>query len=127
MYRLSIYGKESIMNESKNLLSGYTNMLLLKLLESKDMYGYEMIEELAKRSDNSFSLKAGTLYPLLHSLEKDGMITSYEGNADSTRIRKYYGITKKGKKMLEEKTTEWKTHSSKINQVLEGGAKFVAI
>lgn len=115
------------MKESKNLLSGYTNMLLLKLLESKDMYGYEMIEELAKRSDNSFSLKAGTLYPLLHSLEKDGMITSYEGNADSTRVRKYYGITKKGKKMLEEKTTEWKTHSSKINQVLEGGAKFVAI
>lgn len=115
------------MKESKNLLSGYTTMLLLRLLEDKDMYGYEMIEELAKRSDDTFSLKAGTLYPLLHSLEKDGMIKSYEGNTDSARVRKYYSITKKGKKMLEEKTNEWKINASKINQILEGGAKFATI
>jgi DNA-binding PadR family transcriptional regulator len=115
------------MKESKNLLSGYTTMLLLKLLEDKDMYGYEMIEELSKRSDDIFSLKAGTLYPLLHSLEKDGMINSYEGNTDGARVRKYYSITKNGRKMLNEKTNEWKTNASKINQILEGGAKFATI
>ena len=53
----------------KSLISGNTDMLILKLLEKQDMYGYQMIEELAKQSDHTFELKAGTLYPLLHLLE----------------------------------------------------------
>ena len=57
------------MNVDKSLISGSTTMLLLKLLAEKDMYGYEMIEVLRERSENVFELKAGTLYPLLHSLE----------------------------------------------------------
>ena len=76
------------MKENKNLLSGYTTMLILKLLDDKDMYGYQMIDELAKRSDDIFSLKAGTLYPLLHTLENDGMINSYEESVDNGRVRK---------------------------------------
>ena len=52
----------------KSLVSGSTALLILRLLEEKDMYGYEMIELLRKRSKNVFELKAGTLYPLLHSL-----------------------------------------------------------
>ncbi len=54
------------------------SMLLLKLLEEQDMYGYEMIKELEFRSENVFSLKEGTLYPVLHGLETDGAIESYE-------------------------------------------------
>ena len=53
----------------KTLVSGSMSMLILKLLSEKDMYGYEMIDTLRKRSENVFELKAGTLYPLLHSLE----------------------------------------------------------
>jgi PadR family transcriptional regulator PadR len=83
-----------------------------------------MIEELAKRSDNTFSLKAGTLYPLLHTLEEQGMINSYEENADSERVRKFYSITKKGRGMLKDKKDEWNTFTSAINQVLQGGAEF---
>ena len=66
------------MSVDKTLLSGSTSMLLLKLLEEKDLYGYEMIESLRARSNNVFELKAGTLYPLLHSLEEKGFLTSYE-------------------------------------------------
>lgn len=55
----------------KSLISGNTDMLILKLLEKQDMYGYQMIEELAKQSDHTFELKAGTLYPLLHLLEQE--------------------------------------------------------
>lgn len=109
---------------NKGLLSGSTTMLLLRLLEERDMYGYQMIEELAKRSNQTFSLKAGTLYPLLHTLEEQNMINSYDQVADSTRIRKYYSITSKGKKMLLEKKEEWQSYSSAINQVLKGGASF---
>ena len=53
----------------KNIPSGGTAMLLLKLLEEGDMYGYQMVETLRQRSDHTFDLKAGTLYPLLHTLE----------------------------------------------------------
>jgi PadR family transcriptional regulator PadR len=62
------------MKIEKSLLSGSTPLLVLALLKDSDMYGYEMIEELAKRSDNTFQLKEGTLYPLLHTLEKEGFI-----------------------------------------------------
>lgn len=113
-----------MMTINKSLLTGSTTLLILKLLDDKDMYGYQMIEELARRSDNTFSLKAGTLYPLLHNLEDQGMINSYDENVDSARIRKYYSITKKGKKMLSEKTEEWETYSSAVNQVLRGGTNF---
>ncbi|SCG82526.1 PadR-like family transcriptional regulator [Proteiniborus sp. DW1] len=115
------------MSINKSLLTGSAAMLILKLLEDEDMYGYQMIEELAKRSNDTFSLKAGTLYPLLHDLEKKGMITSYEKNADNARVRKYYSITKKGKGLLVEKKEEWKSYSSAINQVLEGGGNFATI
>ncbi len=115
------------MTINKSLLTGSTTMLILKLLEDQDMYGYQMIEELAKRSDNTFSLKAGTLYPLLHTLEEQEMISSYEENVDSARVRKYYSITKKGKGMLSEKKNEWQAYISAVNQVLQGGENFETI
>ena len=62
----------------KSLVSGSTTMLVLKLLEEKDMYGYEMIDTLRGKSKNVFELKAGTLYPLLHGLEEKGLVESYE-------------------------------------------------
>ncbi|MBQ2985560.1 MAG: helix-turn-helix transcriptional regulator, partial [Clostridia bacterium] len=80
----------------KTLVTRSTSMLILKLLENQDMYGYQMIEELARRSDDTFSLKAGTLYPLLHDLEKEGAIHCCEGSA-AGRIRKYYSLTKAGR------------------------------
>lgn len=105
----------------KTLLAGSTATLILKLLDGQDMYGYQIIVELARRSDNTFQLKAGTLYPLLHGLEKKGLLESYEEHADSARIRKYYRLTGKGKKYLKEKTAEWKAYSKAVDQVLEGG------
>ena len=53
------------MKVNKNMVSGNTAMLILKLISEKDMYGYEMIDTLSKRSDNVFELKVGTLYPCL--------------------------------------------------------------
>ena len=109
------------MTIDKTLLAGSSAILILKLLEGQDMYGYQIIEELARRSDNTFQFKAGTLYPLLHGLEKKGLLESYEENADSARVRKYYRLTNKGRKHLKEKTAEWKEYSSAVSKILEGG------
>ena len=108
------------MKIDKSLITGSTTMLILKLLEEKDMYGYEMIEELEKQSNNTFTLKAGTLYPILHTLEQKGILISYEQQLENSKIRKYYNITKSGKLFLKEKCKEWDTYSGAVNQVLRG-------
>lgn len=112
---------------NKSLQTGSTTMLILKLIEKKDMYGYQMIETLAEQSKNIFALKAGTLYPLLHGLEEQEFVSSYEKNVDTERIRKYYSITPKGKKQLKERQNEWNTFSAAVNLVLNGGAEFAAM
>ena len=104
----------------KSLLTGSMTMLILKLLSEKDMYGYEMIDTLRKKSQNVFELKAGTLYPLLHGLEERGMLKVYEQEFLG-KTRKYYSITKEGKKLLKSKTEEWNEYSGAIANVLAMG------
>lgn len=104
----------------KTLMSGSITMLLLRLLAEKDMYGYEMIDTLRKKSNNVFELKAGTLYPLLHGLESKGLLTSYEQEY-AGKTRKYYCITKEGRGMLAQKKEEWNEYQTAIAKVLAMG------
>ena len=108
------------MKINKELLKGSTTMLILNLLKSQNMYGYQMTKELSNRSEKVFELREGTLYPILHSLEEKGMIESYWEESTSARKRKYYAITKEGKKLLKEKQVEWELYSNSINKVLGG-------
>ena len=104
----------------KTLVSGSMTMLILRLLSEKDMYGYEMIDALRKKSQNVFELKAGTLYPLLHGLEDKGLLTVYESEY-AGKTRKYYRITKEGTKVLEKKMNEWKEYQGAVSNVLAMG------
>lgn len=104
----------------KTLVSGSMTMLLLKLLDERDMYGYEMIDTLRKKSNNVFELKAGTLYPLLHGLEEKGVLRSYEQDF-AGKTRKYYSITKEGRGLLEKKTEEWNEYHTAVCNVLAMG------
>lgn len=115
------------MGIDKTLVTRSTSLMLLKLLEQEDMYGYRMIEELAKRSDQTFSLKAGTLYPLLHTLHEQGYVECYEKTAESGRVRKYYTLTKNGHRALAEKQAEWTSFSSAVDKVLTGGCGLASV
>lgn len=99
---------------------GSTTMLVLALLKDKEMYGYQIIEELERRSNNVFQMKEGTLYPILHTLEKDKFVTSKEREASNGRTRRYYHITTQGLKALEEKKAEWSVYSSAVTAILAG-------
>ena len=103
----------------KSLISGSTGMLILRLLEDKDMYGYEMIDTLRGRSNNVFELKAGTLYPLLHSMEEKGWLDVYE-QEHGGKMRKYYHLTRDGRKQLKAKKEEWEEYSAAVVNVLGG-------
>lgn len=106
------------MAANKAWISGSVKMLLLKLLSEKDMYGHEMITTLRKRSQNVFELKAGTLYPLLHTMEEEELLTSYEEEVLG-KTRKYYRITKNGERLLKSKEEEWKEYSTAVTAVLK--------
>lgn len=114
------------MKIDKGLMAGSGTMLALSLLEGGDMYGYQMIEELSRRSSGLFQMKEGTLYPILHGLEREKYLTSYQLAAPTGRMRKYYKITKKGKKLLDSKRTEWEAFHQGVDQVLSGGANALA-
>ncbi|MEY8394867.1 helix-turn-helix transcriptional regulator [Lachnospiraceae bacterium 45-P1] len=101
----------------KSLISGSMTMLILRLLSDGDMYGYEMIDTLRKRSQNVFELKAGTLYPLLHGLEEKGLLRVYEKDHGG-KTRKYYSITKEGRGLLAKKTEEWEKYAAAVSNVL---------
>jgi len=105
------------MKISKELLKGSSSILVLSVLKNEDLYGYRIIKEIELRSDGTFYMSEGTLYPVLHALEKEGYLKSYWEEYDG-RKRKYYHITKKGLKQLQEKKKEWNLYSSSVNRVL---------
>lgn len=106
------------MKINKELLKGSTTILILSLLNRKNMYGYEMIKEIELKSKNVFLFKEGTLYPILHTLENENYIESYWDSSQGARKRKYYAITESGRKILLEKEKEWKLFSSTVNNLL---------
>ena len=110
------------MTVDKSRLAGSTTMLVLKLLDGQDMYGYQMIEELSRRSERAFALKTGTLYPLLHALEQKGLITARDEASAAGRPRRYYHLTDAGRRRLCEKEAEWRAYTTAVARVLKGGA-----
>ena len=87
------------MRYSKELLKGSTPILVMSVLKGQDLYGYKIIRELEMRSDNVFEMSEGTLYPILHSLEKEKFLVSYWEEVDGRR-RKYYHLTERVKSSL---------------------------
>lgn len=100
----------------------HTQLLILSLLSGRDMYGYEMIVELARRSQNVFEMKEGTLYPVLHGLEKERYVEAYEQTAPTGRMRKYYRLTKKGRACLADEKAAWERYAGAVNAVLRAEA-----
>jgi PadR family transcriptional regulator, regulatory protein PadR len=103
---------------NRELVKGSTSLILLQLLNERDMYGYELVKELEQRSDNGLSVKEGTLYPALHKLEKQEYIECYWREQEKGPARKYYRIKKPGKELLLEKTREWQDFVQVMNKVM---------
>ena len=100
----------------------HTKLLVLSLLAGADTYGYQMIVELGRRSNRTFEMKEGTLYPVLHGLEKDGYVEAYQQEAPTGRVRKYYHLTRKGGAALKTEEKAWETYSGAVNAVLRSSA-----
>jgi PadR family transcriptional regulator PadR len=110
------------MTQLQQLRKGSTPLLILNVLESDTMYGYQIMRELEERSQGYFSMTAALLYPALHQLELDGLLKSEWQEGQGKRRRKYYLITPKGRKALAASRNEWQTFIENLQKTLAPSA-----
>lgn len=103
---------------NSELLKGSMITLVLKALQRRQMYGYEIMKELGRISDGEIEVREGTLYPILHQLETDRAVEAEWSQDAGERRRKYYRITKKGRALLKEKSSQWESFRKVMDQVL---------
>ena len=98
---------ERSMKRERELMRGAGPVAILKLLQRSEMYGYELVDALSRRSAGVLTMGQSTLYPLLYNLEAKGLIKGDWREADSGRERKYYRLTDKGRKRLVADMKQW--------------------
>mgnify|MGYP001014332979 CR=1 FL=1 len=96
------------MDISKELLKGYIDIILINLINKKNMYGYEIAKYISEVSNGTFEIKEGTIYLALKRLDKNNLVTSYwQDNKDNGMKRKYYSMTEQGRNFMNQKNNEW--------------------
>ena len=98
-------------------LKGHLDALVLATLRDRPAHGYAVIEELKRRSGGEFTLPEGTVYPVLHRLEADGLLES-EWSSASGRRRRVYRLTRRGRASLAEQEGEWRRFATAVEAVL---------
>jgi PadR family transcriptional regulator, regulatory protein PadR len=108
------------MDYDREFLTGTVGVLILSLLGEREMYGYEMLQEAERRSARAFQLKEGTLYPALHQMERAGLLKATWRDSPSGRARKYYALTREGRRRAESKRRQWTSISRAMRAILGG-------
>lgn len=106
------------MVKTTDLLKGTTPALILAALSKEDLYGYRVIQLIRETSEEVFSLGEGSVYPVLHALEKKGLVKSRWEVQEVGPARKYYALTAKGRRELEGAAKIWRSYSSAVEGVL---------
>lgn len=106
---------------SSDLLRGNTPALVLAVLREGPAHGYAIATRIDERADRPLHLKHGTLYPVLHGLERDGWVVAEWQHPEGERPRKVYAITDAGRAELARHIAEWRQFSRTIDEVLGVG------
>lgn len=109
---------KSMAKTNPPFMSGVPELLLLRLLATREQYGYELVRSIKRVSGEAISIGEGVIYPALHGLERNGALRSRRKAVDG-RTRVYYSLTAKGRKRLERLQGEWHRIQSGISAVLE--------
>jgi PadR family transcriptional regulator PadR len=111
------------MRIERELMRGAGPAAVLRLLESGEKYGYELVGLLERRTDGVLAMGQSTLYPLLYNLQAKGLIAARTEVAASGRPRKYYRLTSKGQRRLARDRKQWEALSVAMGQLgIVGGA-----
>ncbi len=105
----------------RELKRGTLEMVLLKLLSEREMYGYEIVTTLQERGEGSFQIKDGTLYPVLYRLEKAGYVEPRWETQERGVPRKYYRVTSAGSEQVQRLIGEWRSFVGTVDDLLGDG------
>jgi PadR family transcriptional regulator PadR len=105
-----------------NFMNGVPELLLLRLLQHHEMYGYELVQSVRDSSDAVIALGEGVVYPALHALEREGALRSRRKTVNG-RSRIYYSVTPAGSRRLADLSKVWVNLASAIQNVLSGGRR----
>lgn len=106
-------------------MTGVPEMLILRLLAQREMYGYELVQQIEAATGEAIKLGEGVVYPVLHALEENGCLRARRKPVNG-RTRVYYSVTAAGKKRLSAVIQDWNRISQAVSQVLEGASHAVS-
>jgi PadR family transcriptional regulator PadR len=109
------------MKLERELMRGAGPVAVMKLLGNGEMYGYELVKQLARRSDGVLAMGQSTLYPMLYNLEAKGLVAS-RIDESGPRPRKYYRLTNRGLKQLRRSEQQWQALAGAMQTLGVGGA-----
>ena len=104
---------------NSNFMAGVPELMVLRLLQDREMYGYEIVQAIQAQSRGALSFGEGVVYPVLHGLEKDGALKSQRREVQG-RSRVYYSLTSRGMRRLFDLTDSWTATAQAIQAVLKG-------
>ena len=102
---------------AKDMVAASAKPLLLSILAEGESYGYEIIQKVRELSGGQIQWSDGMLYPVLHRLERDGLIDSEWKEAESGRERKYYFLNSNGRKVLKTERQQWLTVHNTLSKL----------
>ena len=109
-----------------NFMNGVPELLILRLLQQEEMYGYEIVQAIRNRTDSVIAVGEGVVYPVLHGLERDGALKSRRKTVNG-RSRIYYSVTAKGSHRFAELSETWSNLAVAIQEMLTGGQHAEAV
>jgi len=110
----------AVRETNPNFMNGVPELLILRLLQQEEMYGYEIVQAIRNRTDAVIAVGEGVVYPVLHGLEGDGALKSRRKTVNG-RSRIYYAVTAKGLRRLAELSETWTNLAAAIQKLLTGG------
>lgn len=106
-------------NARTDLLQGTLELLILKTLAREPMHGYGIVQRIHEAAEDSLKVEDGSLYPALYRMEERGWVTSEWGPSENNRRAKFYKLTRRGRKQLEEELANWERVSQAITKILQ--------
>lgn len=108
--------------KQSRFLNGIPELVILRLLSDREMYGYELVASIRESTDHVIDFGEGVVYPMLHSLEDDGLLATRRVEV-SGRPRVYYRLTRKGKRRLSQSAADWSRINEAVGRLLGGSGE----
>lgn len=103
----------------KELIGASTALLVLGILAKAPSYGYEIVRQVNEEADGLFAWQEGTIYPVLHKLEREKLLRTQWQESDKGRRRKYYYITATGREKLGQQAEQWQAFNALVSRIVE--------